>query len=94
MSFVGPRPESPAYLDSYNQEQLGVLSVKPGITGPTQLAFRHEEAILRQANFEEYYTSVLLPRKLSLDLDYVRNRSLVGDMKLLLDTAGRIIERK
>jgi lipopolysaccharide/colanic/teichoic acid biosynthesis glycosyltransferase len=94
MSLVGPRPESPRYLSVYTGERLTVLTVKPGITGPTQLAFRHEEKILRQGDFEDYYRDVLLPQKLALDLEYVRNRSLARDMKLILATARRIVERE
>jgi lipopolysaccharide/colanic/teichoic acid biosynthesis glycosyltransferase len=94
MSVVGPRPESPSYLDDYTGEQRQVLSVKPGITGPTQLAYRHEEKILRGRDFEEYYRKVLLPRKLDLDLQYVQTKSLTTDIKLILATVRRIAERE
>src|SRR5690606_32991412 len=45
MSFVGPRPDVPGYADLLEGEDRIILSVKPGITGPVQLAFRNEEEI-------------------------------------------------
>ena len=49
MSFVGPRPEVPEYVDRYTPEQRKVLSLKPGITDLATLEFRNEEELLSQA---------------------------------------------
>ena len=43
MSIIGPRPEAPAYVDYYTENQRRVLQVRPGITGPAQIANRDEE---------------------------------------------------
>ena len=47
MSVVGPRPECPDYVRYYTPEQRQVLRVKPGMTGLTQVRYRHEETMLR-----------------------------------------------
>jgi lipopolysaccharide/colanic/teichoic acid biosynthesis glycosyltransferase len=87
MSLVGPRPESPRYVRYYTPEQLAVLRVRPGITGPTQLRFRDEAARLTAADVEAQYVGELLPAKLASDLEYVRTRTLWGDIAILLETA-------
>ena len=46
MSLVGPRPDVPGFADALSGADRIVLSVRPGITGPAALAFRHEERLL------------------------------------------------
>ena len=46
MSFVGPRPDVPGYADRLKGKDKIILSVRPGITGPAQLAYKNEEEIL------------------------------------------------
>jgi len=87
MSLVGPRPEDPSYVELYTPEQRQVLSVKPGITGPTQLEYRDEASMLHGESVDEEYVSRILPEKLKLDLEYVRTRSLMLDLKILWQTA-------
>lgn len=49
MSFVGPRPEVPKYVEKYTLEQQKVLLLKPGITDLATLEFRNEEELLQSA---------------------------------------------
>ena len=85
MSVVGPRPESPGYVKHYTPEQRRVLRVKPGMAGLTQVRFRHEETLLSgSTNLEEDYIEKIMPKKLSLDLEYIENQSLLLDVKLLI----------
>ena len=86
MSLVGPRPEDPRFVQTYTPEQREVLSVRPGITGPSQLVFRHEEDLLDTDDPEETYVQELLPRKLLIDLEYARTHNLVGDIRILIST--------
>lgn len=87
MSFVGPRPEAPKYVAYYTEEQRDVLSVRPGITSVASIAYRHEEAMLSDENHEETYIQTIMPSKLAIDLDYVRNSpSLAKDSVLILRT--------
>ena len=88
MSLVGPRPEVLQYVRLYDREQQRVLSVRPGITGPSQIRFRDEERLLAaQLDPESYYVTSHLPAKLTLDLEYVQGGSVLGDLRLLVHTA-------
>jgi len=87
MSLVGPRPEVPLYVEFYTEEQKKVLTVRPGITDPSSLAYRYEEDLLaRHADPASYYQEVVLPHKLSLNAEYIRNISLQYDLSLLAKT--------
>ncbi|WP_431288675.1 sugar transferase [Roseateles chitinivorans] len=92
MSLVGPRPEVPRYVALYPAELRAlVLSVRPGITDPASLSFRNESELLAQAaDPEREYVEVVMPMKLGLAADYVRNASLLGDIRLILATLGAI----
>ncbi len=86
MSLVGPRPEDPYFVNFYSTEQRGVLDVKPGMIGPSQMDGRDEtdEYPDSTVDTESYYIEHLLPGKLARDLDYVRNFSVAGDLGFLL----------
>lgn len=87
MSFVGPRPEVRKYVNLYTEEQLHVLDVRPGITDAASIKYRNENDLLAaQSNPEQYYIDVIMPDKLTINLDYVRHHSLIGDLKLILQT--------
>lgn len=85
MSLVGPRPESPPWVERYSQQQKEVLNVKPGITGLAQIKYRNEEDILSGTNLEEQYIKVMSD-KLTIDLSYIKNRNLFLDLKILAKT--------
>jgi lipopolysaccharide/colanic/teichoic acid biosynthesis glycosyltransferase len=89
MSLVGPRPEDPRLVQRYSAEQLGVLSVRPGMTGPSQLVFRNEEDLLDTEDPETVYVREVLPRKLQIDLEYARRHNLPDDMRILFRTVLR-----
>ena len=94
MALVGPRPEVPRYVAHYTAEQRGVLSVPPGITGTTQLRYRNEEELLRNAaDPEALYLAEILPAKLAIDLEYVHHRSAWTDMRLIVETFTRVLGR-
>ncbi len=92
MSLVGPRPEVPEYVALYDDRQRQVLSVRPGITGPTQILFRHEEQLLQHGDIDRQYRE-LFPRKLESDLRYAAHHSPVGDAVILMQTVRSLIER-
>jgi len=91
MSLVGPRPEDPSYVALYTSEQRQVVTVKPGITGPTQLEYRDEASMLHGESVDEEYVTRIMPEKLKLDLEYVRTRSLLLDLKILWRTATTLL---
>jgi lipopolysaccharide/colanic/teichoic acid biosynthesis glycosyltransferase len=87
MSMVGPRPESPYYVDKFSPEQRQILEVKPGMTGPAQIAFRNEEeALSGPEKLDDEYLNVILPPKLALDKQYIAHQSFGLDFKLLCQT--------
>jgi lipopolysaccharide/colanic/teichoic acid biosynthesis glycosyltransferase len=96
MSIVGPRPEVDRYVALYDREQRQVLTVRPGLTDPASLAYRHEERLLgsvAEAQRERFYVQEVMPKKLALSLDYVRDAGLRRDVALIgrtiLAVAGR-----
>jgi FlaA1/EpsC-like NDP-sugar epimerase/lipopolysaccharide/colanic/teichoic acid biosynthesis glycosyltransferase len=95
MSLVGPRPETPAIVERYGAEHHPILDVRPGLTGPTQLAWLDEESrIPAGVDPTQYYVTYILPQKLQSDLRYVRTRSLRGDLRCLVQTPfalGRLV---
>lgn len=92
MSLVGPRPEVPRYVAMYPPDARSeILSVRPGITDEAAIEFRDESEILgRSDDPERTYVEEILPRKIRLYRDYVRHRSLLGDLGIILRTLRRI----
>jgi lipopolysaccharide/colanic/teichoic acid biosynthesis glycosyltransferase len=86
MSLVGPRPEAPAFVDLWRPEERSVLSMRPGITGLTQVAYIDEEERLI-GDPEAVYSGELLHTKLELDLEYVRQFTLRRDLAILWRTS-------
>ncbi len=86
MSLVGPRPEDPYFVNFYSDEQKGVLSVKPGLIGPSQIAGRDEVDMYPEGveDTEKYYIEHILPAKLERDLDYAKTSTMWGDIKFLV----------
>ncbi len=84
MSFVGPRPDVPGFVDQLQEDARILLSVRPGITGPATLRFRNEEEILAGVDDPEKYNyEVVFPEKVRLNMDYIRNYSFFNDLKYL-----------
>ena len=92
MSIVGPRPEVPKYVKYYSEEQLEVLSVRPGMTDPASIEFINEDEVLgKSEDPEKTYIEEILPQKLTLQLGYVKKSGLVYDIKLIMQTLGKIL---
>ena len=93
MSLVGPRPEVPRYVALYPAalREL-VLSVRPGLTDLASIEFRDESALLaRAADPEREYVEVVMPRKLQLAAQYVREASLGLDVTILWRTLRLLV---
>lgn len=91
MSFVGPRPEVEKYVKLYNQEQLNVFKVKPGITDWASIKYVHENEILAKSNDpEKTYIDEIMPAKLKLNLEYANNNNVWIDIKIILLTIKAI----
>jgi FlaA1/EpsC-like NDP-sugar epimerase/lipopolysaccharide/colanic/teichoic acid biosynthesis glycosyltransferase len=90
MSLVGPRPEAPQYVELWTPEERDVLRVRPGVTGPTQVAYLDEEELLAAADPDAVYESELIHVKLAIDLEYVRHYSLRRDVAILWRTVAGV----
>jgi len=88
MSIVGPRPELEEFVALHADDYREILSVPPGITGPTQLRYAGMEAGLLSlhADPEAFYRDSLLPDKVALDLAYARSHSLWRDLLVVCQT--------
>lgn len=92
MSLVGPRPEVRKYVDLYTPEQMHVLDVRPGITDLASIRYRNENELLAKASDpEQYYRDVIMQDKLNINLEYVHNHSIWGDIKLIFKTFSAIV---
>ncbi len=94
MSFVGPRPELRKYVNYYSKEDLIIFSVRPGITGLASIEFRNEVELLKAAEDpEQYFIHSIIPKKLSLNKQYIQKRHFFFDLKLIGITLIRVISK-
>jgi lipopolysaccharide/colanic/teichoic acid biosynthesis glycosyltransferase len=81
----------------YTREQRRVLAVRPGITSPASVRYRHEEESLgaRRAaggpDWEQVYIKEVMPHKLQIELAYMEQRTLWTDLRVLLDTLSAML---
>jgi lipopolysaccharide/colanic/teichoic acid biosynthesis glycosyltransferase len=81
MSMVGPRPESLAFADCFRDGFERIHEHKPGIFGPCQVLFRHENKLYPAGVAAvEFYREVLFPTKAAIDLAYFSRRTLGSDL--------------
>ncbi len=93
MSLVGPRPEVRRYVNAYAPEYMATLLVRPGITAPSSIAFKDEDKLLEASSDpEKAYVEQVLPPKMKLNLEYLKNISLWGDIKILFQTAAAVLK--
>lgn len=78
MSLVGPRPPLPSEVAHYSPEQWQRLSVIPGATGLWQVSGR--------SNLDSFKAMV------GLDLDYIRNWSVLGDIRIIMKTVKVVLK--
>ena len=92
MSFVGPRPEVPRYVELYTPYQRQVLLVRPGITDYASIAYRNENDLLAGADDpERMYIETIMPDKIELNMKYLREISPLTDVRLIFHTVLAVI---
>ena len=79
MSIVGPRPLLVKYLPRYNAEQRHRHDVRPGLTGYAQVNGRN---------------AISWEDKFKLDVEYVRNVTFLGDIRIIWQTAMKVLKRE
>ena len=92
MSLVGPRPEVKMYVDMMTpEERKTILSIAPGMTDWASLWNFHEGEILKGSpDPEKTYQEKIRPQKIKLQLKYVKNRSFLLDLKIIVKTILKI----
>lgn len=99
MSFVGPRPPLPRYVEMFPELYGEVLRSRPGMTGMATLYFRrHEERLLARCSTaqetEAVYTRRCILRKARLDMIYQRRHNLCFDVNMIWHTVSQLLLRR
>jgi len=92
MSFVGPRPEVPKFVDMSDPLWQFVLEHRPGITDPVTLRLRNEEQLLAKvSDTERYYLEVVQPYKLRGYARFIGDKSWKTDLRIIGRTMRAIV---
>ncbi len=87
MSFVGPRPDVPGYADKLEGDDRIILKMRPGLTGPASIKYRHEDKILAEQDDPlRYNDEVIWPDKVKINKEYYENWSVWRDISILWKT--------
>lgn len=92
MSLVGPRPQVEWAVTLYTPEERALLSVRPGMTDLASIRFANESEILRGSpDPDRDYLDTIAPEKIRLGLEYVRTRSFLLDVRIILATLWALV---
>ena len=93
MSFVGPRPEVPEYVDLTDPRWAEILQARPGLTDPVTLALRDEEGLMEsvEGDRDRYYRENLQPKKLEGYRQYLRRRTWQSDLGVIWNTIAALL---
>ena len=92
MSFVGPRPELRYYVNFYNENDMSIFKVRPGITGLASLKYRNEVELLKAAKDpEKFFIETIIPDKLQFNRVYIKKQSFFFDLKLIGLTIIKVV---
>lgn len=92
MSLVGPRPEVPKYTAYYTNEQKRIFEIRPGITDYASIKYRNENEVLAKSKDpEKTYIEEVMRDKLSLNLKYLDQQSVINDVKIIFMTIIAIL---
>ena len=92
MSFVGVRPEAVRYVEAYTDEMKATLLLPAGVTSMTSILYKDESELLDGVeNPDEVYVNRILPEKMKYNLEYIKNVSLLYDIKTLIQTLKRVL---
>ncbi len=95
MSLVGTRPEVKEYVDKYTPEMMATLLMPAGVTSEASIRYKDEAKKLSGVTGEDadrVYVDEILPEKMRYNLDYVRNYSVIKDIKLCLLTVTGVFK--
>ena len=94
MSIVGTRPEVPRYVDRYTPEMWATLLLPAGITSLASIRYKDENEIIGSVTdpdeVDRIYMEKILPEKMEYNLQYLRDFSLGGDIRLMFSTVKNV----
>ena len=94
MSLVGPRPNTIGEVATYSAEERGLLAARPGITDFSSIVFSDEGDILANSSDPDAdYGRLIRPWKSQLGLLYVRNASMLLNVRLIWLTIIAILDK-
>jgi len=94
MSFVGPRPELRHYVNFYNEDDMKIFKVRPGITGLASLKYRNEVELLEAAEDPEtFFIETIIPDKLKFNKAYIKKQNFLLDLKLIGLTIIKVVTK-
>lgn len=93
MSIIGVRPEIPHYFPYFKPEDYATLLMRPGMTSPASIRYRHENEMLLCSDPEKRYIEKILPEKMAVNRDYIKSYSFWNDVKILGRTFACIFKK-
>lgn len=91
MTLVGPRPETVALAERYPAALKLIFRYRPGVTGPGQVLIGDENIQDGVTDVERLYLTEFVPRRVAVDLDYLRNPTMARTIRWLADTAVYLV---
>lgn len=97
MSFVGVRPEVAKYVNRYTDEMNATLLLPAGITSPASIEYKDEDKVIEKfkgtgRSIDDIYIEEVLPDKMKYNLAYLKNFSIINDIKIMIQTALAVIK--
>ena len=97
MSFVGVRPEVAKYVNRYTDEMNATLLLPAGITSPASIEYKDEDEVIEKykgsgRSIDDIYVEEILPDKMKYNLKYIKEFSVINDIKIMIRTALAVIK--
>ena len=97
MSFVGVRPEVAKYVNRYTDEMNATLLLPAGITSPASIEYKDEDEVIEKykgsgRSIDDIYVEEILPDKMKYNLKYIKEFSIINDIKIMIRTALAVIK--
>lgn len=97
MSFVGVRPEVDKYVNRYTDEMNATLLLPAGITSPASIEYKDEDEVIEKykgsgRSIDDIYVEEILPDKMKYNLKYIKEFSVINDIKIMIRTALAVIK--
>ncbi len=86
MTFVGTRPEVEKYVSKYSDEMYATFLMPAGLTSKASIEYKDEGELLSKGNAEIIYIHEILPKKMAINLAYLKNFNILNDLKMMLLT--------